>query len=141
MDLLDNKSNKLKHFYFSDKSHSNEIYDYTLKQNKNNNKIESILKVGNNADITKTFTVKKKMTVLIVSIGEAGYDYGWLEDSKGKILFNYDYEKALHAGGVFNNRIQFKLITLNEGTYKLHYNSNYFYSYEVNLNGLGTSRL
>ena len=130
LDLLDIKSNKFKHFYFSDKSYSSELFDYILKHNKSNSKVESILKVGNNADITKTFLVKKKMMVLIVSIGEAGYDYGWLEDSKGNILFNYDYEKTQHAGGAFNNRIQFALITLDEGTYKLHYTSNYFYSYE-----------
>ena len=31
---------------------------------------------------------------------------------------------------LFNNRIQCELITLREGTYQLHYTSNYFYSYE-----------
>ncbi|MCU0414700.1 MAG: hypothetical protein MUE91_09920 [Ignavibacteriaceae bacterium] len=130
LELLDIKSNKFKHFYFLDRSYSSELFDYILKNSKSNSKVESILKVGNNADITKTFIVKKKMPVLIVSIGEAGYDYGWLEDSKGNILFNYDYEKTQHAGGALNNRIQFALITLDEGTYKLHYTSNYFYSYE-----------
>ncbi len=130
LDLLDRTSGKFNHFYFSDRSYSKEIYDYLLKQKKSNLKIESMLKVGNNADLTKTFIVKKKMQVLIVSMGEAGYDYGWLEDSKGNILFNYDYKKTLHAGGAFNNRIQCELLTLNEGIYELHYTSNYFYSYE-----------
>ncbi len=130
LDLFDRKSNTFNHFYFSDRSYTKEIYDYVLGQNRNNHIVESILKVGNNADITKTFTIEKKMQVLIVMEGEAGYDYGWLEDSKGNILFNYDYKKSLHAGGAFNNRIQCELITLNEGTYSIHFTSNYFYSYE-----------
>ena len=68
------------------------MYDYILRK-QIQSYVESILKVGNNADITKTFTIKKKMSVLIVMVGEAGYDYGWLEDSNGNILFDYDYQK------------------------------------------------
>jgi len=46
LDLLDIKSNKFKHYYFSDKSYSSELFDYILKHNKSNSKVESILKVG-----------------------------------------------------------------------------------------------
>lgn len=79
LELLDRESSKFNHYYFADKCYSNEIYDYILTRNKNSHNAESILRVGNNAHITKTFTIKKKMQVLIILIGEAGYDNGCSE--------------------------------------------------------------
>lgn len=78
LDLLDRKSNTFKHFHFSDRSYPKEISGHIFKQNENKLRIGSILKAGNDADIVKPIIIKKKMPVLIVMIGEAGYDYGWL---------------------------------------------------------------
>lgn len=130
LDLFDRKNNKFRHFNFLDKCYSKEIFNYIKDLSSSPKRLGAILKVGNNADIVKTLELKKRTTILIVMIGEAGYDFGWLTDSGGKKLFDYDYKITTHAGGALNNRMQLQLLTLDAGIYKMHYTSNYFYSYE-----------
>ena len=63
-------------------------------------------------------------------IGEAGYDFGWLTDS-GRKNYLIMTTRLLHTLVVrLNNRMQLQLLTLDAGIYKIHYTSNYFYSYE-----------
>jgi signal transduction histidine kinase/DNA-binding response OmpR family regulator/ligand-binding sensor domain-containing protein len=130
LDLFDRKSNKFTHFNFLDRCYSKDIFNYLRDLSSSRKRLGAILKVGNNADIVKTLELKKRTTILIVMIGEAGYDFGWLTDSGGKKLFDYDYKITTHAGGALNNRMQLQLLTLDAGIYEMHYTSNYFYSYE-----------
>ncbi len=84
LNLLDRKTNKFEHYCFSDRKLTKELNEILFTKIKDYPKIESILQVGNNVNIIKKFTVKKECTVLIVMVGEAGYDYGWIEDYKWK---------------------------------------------------------
>ena len=100
--------------------------------------ISSILKVGDYQDLKKDFSIEKKTNILLVSVGEGlpdgasiMVDYGWLTDSKNDTLFiHYSVmDGSKYLNGVAKNRIAIKTLTLNPGSYKLHYISDDSHSY------------
>ena len=72
------------------------------------NQIASLLKVGEGVSLKKEFTLDKPTNVLILNVGEGRltsmnanmFDYGWLEDSEGKIIWAADQvQNSFNAGG------------------------------------------
>jgi serine phosphatase RsbU (regulator of sigma subunit)/ligand-binding sensor domain-containing protein len=90
----------------------------------------NIIKVKNSQNLSAEFEIKKPGNYLIVTAGEGGYgdtdlyDYGWIEDSKQKILWNpTNSDSTFHIGGHFKNRVKIAILKLNRGKYLLKYKS------------------
>ncbi|MBE9468882.1 MAG: SpoIIE family protein phosphatase [Bacteroidetes bacterium] len=85
-----------------------------------------LIEMGNNVDTTDTFELKEDKDILVVSAGEADnstlYDYGFISQNKDT-LWQMSYKKLKYAGGSTKNKIQFDLIKLKKGKYKLNYKS------------------
>ncbi len=99
--------------------------------------LQSILKVGNDKNITKQLTINKPDNYLIISAGEGtrvqsphNFDYGWLENKNGDTVWSArNYYKSFYLGGNSKNRIVVGMIKLVPGIYKLRYISDDSHSY------------
>jgi len=115
---------------FREQSYPEEIFLAIENLKKENRTISSILKVGDNQNIKKTFIIKEKKEVLIVAFGESTsymFDYGWLENEN--IIWDLSKQKTRFAGGGQKNRVNFSIITLKAGKYSLHYKSDDSHSF------------
>jgi hypothetical protein len=57
----------------------------------------------------------------IKSYASVLFDYGWIEDLKGNIVWKMDMKQTQHAGGGLNNRYSDTIINLKKGQYYLRY--------------------
>ncbi len=94
----------------------------------------SILRVGDNAALSRKFEVKKKSDYLIESMGEGrtdiNFDYGWIANEAGDTVWTaIDAKKSFWAGGAVKNRLRIDVVSLESGIYTLHYNSDDSHSY------------
>ena len=105
---------------------------------KNEMQIASLLKVGEGVSLKKEFILEKQTKVLILNVGEGRltsfsanmFDYGWLEDSKGKIIWAADQvQNSFNAGGGYKNRIAFTCINLPKGAYSINFISDIGHSF------------
>jgi hypothetical protein len=58
------------------------------------------------------------------------YDYGWIEDESGEIIWEMTYRKTYHAGGASKNRTAVANITLRSGKYTAYFVTDDSHSYE-----------
>jgi hypothetical protein len=93
-------------------------------------RIASINNVTINQDLTQTFMLQNSTQIRVYGVGEncsgdfsSWCDYGWIEDSTGKIIWQMPGQKATHAGGAVKNQKVETTITLPAGSYKLRYKS------------------
>ncbi len=98
----------------------------------------ALLKVGEGASIEKQFSLNKSSKVLIVNHGEGRhtslignmFDYGWLEDSKGKKIWSADnIINSFNAGGGYKNRISVGCLDLPKGEYKIKFTTDIGHNY------------
>jgi len=129
LNLFDQQKKSFEHIYYQDSVYSPAVYEYILSLKANKKTLSSILRVGNNADFTTTFTINKRTIVLIIIMGEAGYDDGWLETANGDIIAGQKSKNVVSAGGHILNQIQIVIDTLNIGEYRLRYASDDGYLY------------
>ncbi|MCG6913487.1 hypothetical protein LJE86_06180, partial [bacterium BMS3Abin03] len=127
--LLNPQTKKFRDIYYQTLMYSDSAYYYLLDLKKSNGIISSILKVGDNKNLTQIFSVRKKTIVAVVNMGEMGCDYGWLENANGKIIAGGNNSLNVLAGGIPKNRVNITIDTLNKGYYSLHYKSDGSYSY------------
>ena len=97
-------------------------------------KIAQIRQVGDNADLSETFSLDKSTRVRIYAIGEGQnremYDYGWIEDARtGRVIWEMTYGMTFHAGGARKNRMVNTTILLDRGEYRLRYKSDDSHSF------------
>ncbi len=96
--------------------------------------IAAIDRPGNFAGHSKTFTLKKRRTILAVTMGEGRselfgekidemFDYGWIESPDGEIIWKMKLKNSRYAGGALKNRIEMHLLNLEAGRYHLRYKS------------------
>jgi hypothetical protein len=96
--------------------------------------IAQIVHVEDDEDISKEFRLDRTTRVRIYAIGEGSnremFDYGWIEKStSGDIIWEMTYGMTYHAGGARKNRMVNTTLTLEKGTYILHYVSDNSHSY------------
>jgi serine phosphatase RsbU (regulator of sigma subunit)/ligand-binding sensor domain-containing protein len=115
-----------------DKRLFSDIKDLTGK----NKIIASILKVGEAKDTSITFSLSEKEKVIIIAAGEGevinniSYDYGWLEDRDGEILWAMEnIKKTFHLGGGYKNRTKLGVLELKPGDYVLRFKSDVGHSF------------
>lgn len=70
-----------------------------------------------------TLTVTTGLRVYAVGEGSSGemFDYGWIEDERGRTVWRMSYEETEPAGGARKNRLFDGVITLPAGSYVLHF--------------------
>ncbi|RMF56166.1 MAG: hypothetical protein D6748_14105, partial [Calditrichaeota bacterium] len=95
----------------------------------------SILKVGDNEHVKRTFHLSKVTPLRIFAVGEGSdgemYDFGWIEDEKdGSIVWKMEYDQTQPAGGASKNRLEEDFLTLPSGDYVVHYQSDGSHSYD-----------
>ncbi len=90
--------------------------------------------VGNNENRRADFEVTDTTTVLIYALGELGsrnrrYDYAWLADSTGEVIWEMQRSRSVPAGGHPNNRLEIAALRLSPGRYALHYRTDDSHAY------------
>jgi hypothetical protein len=87
--------------------------------------LAQIAAVRNRAHETDRFSLDAAHEVLIYALGEgsrnAMYDYGWIEDDSGRVVWEMSFAETEHAGGTDKNRMFRGRVALQPGSYKVHY--------------------
>jgi len=89
--------------------------------------------MGNDEDARTTFQLTEQTRVRVLAIGEGRdsemFDYGWIEDAAGDVVWKMKYDDTQPAGGSDKNRSFDGVITLPAGSYVLRYTSDGSHSY------------
>lgn len=92
-----------------------------------------LVRMGNNERERERFKLDKKTRVSVYAIGEGTggrmYDYGWIENDKGKVVWEMSYRMTEHAGGASKNRVYKGDLTLDAGDYAVYYESDGSHSF------------
>ncbi len=103
-------------------------------EQRDKNIIAQIVRVGDDADKSESFTLDKTTRVRIYAIGEGQnremFDYGWIEDARtGNVVWEMTYAMTFYAGGGRKNRMVKTTIVLDKGDYRLRFKSDDSHSY------------
>jgi hypothetical protein len=92
-----------------------------------------LTRVRDDQERHQEFTLDKPTRVHIHAIGEGSggdmYDYGWIEDERGRTVWEMTYRRTRHAGGADKNRSFDGEILLEAGTYTVVYITDGSHSY------------
>jgi signal transduction histidine kinase/ligand-binding sensor domain-containing protein/DNA-binding response OmpR family regulator len=121
LNLFDRTNENFSNIYYQDSVYSPAVYEYLLSLKANSKTISSILPVGDNTNLTSDFAINRKTIVLVIIMGEAGCDDGWVESENGDIIAGQKNNNVVCAGGNANNQIQIVIDTLSRGKYRLRY--------------------
>jgi hypothetical protein len=95
--------------------------------------IAAITRVGNDEHESKRFNLGQDQDILIYALGEGAdgtmYDYGWIEDRQGRVIWEMSFQMTVHAGGVSKNRLFRGRLPLPAGEYELHFQSDGSHAY------------
>lgn len=98
------------------------------------NLLAEVVRVKDNDFKYSFFEIYKRTTIRIYAIGEGTrsemFDYGWIEDMAGKILWQMDYKKTRYAGGAVKNRLAEDLLVLPAGKYKICFKTDDSHSFD-----------
>ncbi len=94
----------------------------------------SLVKMYDDERRREKFTLKREARVRIYALGEGDrnelYDYGWIEDQDGDIVWKMRPEECHSAGGAIKNRMVNQVIDLPAGTYTAYYRTDGSHSFE-----------
>lgn len=89
--------------------------------------------VGNREYDSESFTLGEDQDVHIYAVGEGErremFDYAWIEDERGRTVWEMTYRRTDHAGGAKKNRMFNDTVHLTAGEYELFYTSDGSHSY------------
>jgi len=109
----------------------NDVGEYDESQDEDI--LAQIYKAGNDEHLKVPFVLPSSMDVRIYAIGEGDrsemYDYGWIEDKWGHVVWEMKYRDTSHAGGAKKNRLVNEVIHLDRGPYSLHYRTDDSHAY------------
>ncbi len=116
-----------------DKSKRGSVELFDESEYKNENILAEIIRVRDHKEIDERFTLDSDTRVRIIAVGEGDrsemYDYGWIENARGKVVWEMTYRKTEHAGGARKNRLFNDTILLEKGNYYLYYETDGSHSY------------
>ncbi len=79
------------------------------------------------------FTLEQDAEMRVYAIGEGGagemYDYAWIEDAGGNVVWRMAYSDTDHAGGAQKNRVFDRILRISAGEYRLVYQSDDSHSF------------
>lgn len=89
--------------------------------------LAQIVGVGDNARERERFQLDRDGRVRVHALGEGEsgrmYDYAWIEDDRGRTVWEMTARGSRHAGGVRKNRECDATVDLKQGEYTVHYRS------------------
>ncbi|MEM7350819.1 MAG: hypothetical protein AAF657_08435, partial [Acidobacteriota bacterium] len=89
------------------------------------NVLARIARVKSHSHRRHQFTLSRQTDVSVYALGEGThgemYDYAWLEDASGKVIWEMTYPMTDSAGGAPKNRLYQGMLKLGAGSYTLHY--------------------
>ena len=136
LNFMDGKTKKITRFNEGLSSYPQELINQIKLKNREKKYLAEIKEVGDAQDLIQNISISQTGEYLIVSAGEgiardsSMADYGWLEDSKGKVIWTFnDPLKSYFLGGAPKNRIYAEVIKLSPGQYSLRYVSDNSHSY------------
>lgn len=92
-----------------------------------------ITRVHDDEKLSQRFETRETTQVRIYAIGEGRngkmFDYGWIEDDEGEIVWKMEYRDTEHAGGGTKNRVINDVIKLRRGEYRVYYKTDDSHSY------------
>jgi hypothetical protein len=98
--------------------------------------VAALKNMGINQDSTKWFTLTKTTKLRVYGVGEdcsgdfsTWCDFGWIEDSSGKMIWQMQAQPAEPAGGARKNQRVEADISLPAGSYRLRYKSDSGHAY------------
>ncbi|HED11337.1 MAG TPA: hypothetical protein ENJ10_11665 [Caldithrix abyssi] len=96
--------------------------------------IAELTRVRDDEHLRKSFEIKKRTRVRIVALGEGDwdemYDFGWIVNNETKRkVWRMRYRNTDNAGGASKNRKVDTVITLEPGSYTVHYITDDSHSY------------
>ena len=96
--------------------------------------IAELTRVRDDEHLRKTFEIKKRTRVRIIALGEGDwdemYDFGWIVNNETRRkVWRMRYRNTDRAGGASKNRKVDTVITLEPGSYTVHYVTDDSHSY------------
>jgi hypothetical protein len=95
--------------------------------------VARIVGVGDDAHHEEWFTLEETADVRVYAIGEGDnsemYDYAWIEDDRGNVVWQMVYADTDHAGGAQKNRMFDAILRVPAGEYRLVYQSDDSHSF------------
>jgi hypothetical protein len=92
---------------------------------KEENVLVDITQVSNDSYIKEEFELKEETRVRVICVGEGTsgkmYDYGWIESTRHKKVWEMDYDFTTPAGGNRKNRMIEETVILDPGKYRVFY--------------------
>ncbi len=92
-----------------------------------------IARVRSHSHKRHEFTVDGRTEVSVYALGEGThgemYDYAWLEDARGEVIWEMTYPMTDRAGGASKNRLYHGTLELDAGEYVLHYQTDDSHAY------------
>jgi hypothetical protein len=83
--------------------------------------------------LSSSFTLEEETPLSIYAIGEGDryemYDYGWIEDATGDVVWEMDYPHSRPAGGARKNRMFKGVIRLEKGSYTAYFQTDGSHSF------------
>ncbi len=91
--------------------------------------------MGDHETASQGFSLRAPMDVRIHAVGEGSgndmYDYGWIVDATTRrAIWRMEFENTEHAGGSSKNRVVDEVVTLDSGSYIVHYVTDGSHSWE-----------
>jgi hypothetical protein len=101
---------------------------------KNDKVVVEIVRVGDDAHMSESFTLDKDTKLRIIAMGEGDddelVDYGWIKNTEtGKVVWEMTYRNTESAGGASKNRLFNDNMILPKGTYKVYYETDGSHAY------------
>ncbi|MBD3374139.1 hypothetical protein GF406_03820 [candidate division KSB1 bacterium] len=93
----------------------------------------SLTRIGDDQRVSEIFTLDQSADISIYAMGEGDrdemYDYGWIENQQGRIVWRLNFRESSHAGGAKKNRMYSGFITLPAGRYRAFYQTDDSHSF------------
>ena len=93
-----------------------------------------ITRVGDDERIRRGFQLDEDARVRVYAVGEGDdgemYDYGWIENERGRIVWEMEYRDTHHAGGTRKNRMINDVVSLDAGDYTVFFRSDGSHSFD-----------
>ena len=129
LDCFEYDKKKYTHYVKTDTSYTPGLFDLVDKFSTSDRRVAEILRPGNNADKSVSFSISEPGEFLVTALGNlfvAKSDYGWIEDGGGKIIWEMNKEYTRSDG---SGSIRVGTIRLETGKYRLRYKTDDTYSY------------
>jgi signal transduction histidine kinase/ligand-binding sensor domain-containing protein len=130
LDHFDFDKKSFTHYHKADTSYTPELFELIRRYTTHDRRVASIVHPADHVNSTVRFDLTRSSDLLVTGMGEIHKsfhaDYGWIEDSRGRIIWSMDYANTL---GDVNGRIRSGVIHLDPGSYFLMYQSDDEYSF------------